>query len=196
MQCHYNAIKFLPNLHTKHPIALMWGRGMGCFLWVQTLIYILSQLLQCCLQYLAILDCIIMASNCIIQRVQVSAVVFCTHDPYVLLFYHVNICSKRHISLPKLSCDEWAIMVDDMTIDFPSRFFIFTFLYTLWKYCSYWQLSNVLLYPPRNEVVGGYTGFCPSVRPASHDCSVAPTVLVGSISYLCILSSNFRMCLV
>ena len=33
------------------------------------------------------------------------------------------------------------------------------------------------------------------VRPASHDVrSVAPTVLVGSISYLHILSSNFRRC--
>ena len=34
---------------------------------------------------------------------------------------------------------------------------------------------------------------CP-VRPASHVCSVAPTVLVGSIPYLYILSSNFRRC--
>ena len=33
---------------------------------------------------------------------------------------------------------------------------------------------------------------CPSVHPAS--CSVAPTVLVGSISYLYILSTNFRRC--
>ena len=32
----------------------------------------------------------------------------------------------------------------------------------------------------------------PSVRPASRVRSVAPTVLVGSISYLYILSSNFR----
>ena len=36
----------------------------------------------------------------------------------------------------------------------------------------------------------------PSVRPASRVCSVAPTVLVGSISNLYILSSNFRMCVV
>ena len=55
------------------------------------------------------------------------------------------------------------------------------------------------LYPPHNEVVaGGYIGFTPSVRPsvrpASRVHSVAPTVLVGSISYLYILSSNFRRC--
>ena len=34
----------------------------------------------------------------------------------------------------------------------------------------------------------------PSIRPASRIRSVAPTVLVGSISYLYISSSNFRMC--
>ena len=37
---------------------------------------------------------------------------------------------------------------------------------------------------------------CLSVRPASHVRSVVPTVLVGSISYLYILSSNFRKCAV
>ena len=37
-------------------------------------------------------------------------------------------------------------------------------------------------------------GFTPSVRPASRVRSVMPTVLVGSISYLHILSSNFRRC--
>ena len=55
-----------------------------------------------------------------------------------------------------------------------------------------------LLYPLHNEVVWGYIGFtqsvCPSVCPASHVCSVAPTVLVGSFSYLYILSINFRRC--
>ena len=35
---------------------------------------------------------------------------------------------------------------------------------------------------------------CPSVRPASRVRSVAPTVLFGSISYLCNLSSNLRRC--
>ena len=52
------------------------------------------------------------------------------------------------------------------------------------------------------KLLGGYIGFtpsvhlsvCPSVCPASHVRSVAPTILVGSISYLYILSSNFRSC--
>ena len=58
-----------------------------------------------------------------------------------------------------------------------------------------------LLYPPHNEVVGGVYWFhlvcpsvCPSIRPAFRVRCVAPTVLVGSISYLYILSSNFRRC--
>ena len=59
-----------------------------------------------------------------------------------------------------------------------------------------------VIIPPHNEIVGGYIGFtpsvcpsvCPSIRPASRVRSVAPTVLVGSISYLYIISSNFRRC--
>ena len=57
-------------------------------------------------------------------------------------------------------------------------------------------------------MLGGYIGFTPPVhppvrpsarppvRPASGVRSVAPTVLVGSISYLYILSSKFRRCVV
>ena len=72
---------------------------------------------------------------------------------------------------------------------------------------SYIKWSDIFfLYPPTNEVVRGYIGFtpsvhlsvhlsvCPSVSPTSRIRSVAPTVLVGSISYLYILSSNFRRC--
>ena len=56
----------------------------------------------------------------------------------------------------------------------------------------------LLLYPPHNEVVGVYWfhSVCPSVRPTSRVHSVAPTLLVGSISYLYILSSRFRWCVV
>ena len=57
--------------------------------------------------------------------------------------------------------------------------------------------------PPAQRSCWGYIGFTPSVRlsvrpsrvrPATCVRSVASTVLVGSISYLCILSSNFRWC--
>ena len=72
---------------------------------------------------------------------------------------------------------------------------------------SYYSDRSFIIPPLHNEFVGGYIGFttppppaqrscwwvywfhsvCPSVRPASHVHSVAPTVLVGSISYLYIL---------
>ena len=69
--------------------------------------------------------------------------------------------------------------------------------------CVYFCFVKFIsLYPLHNEVVGGYIGFTPSVRlsvhpsrvrPASRVRSVVPTVLVGSISYLYILS-NSRKC--
>ena len=66
--------------------------------------------------------------------------------------------------------------------------------------CLIFGTNAGLLYPPPNEVVWGYIGFTLSVRlsvphrPASRVRSVVPTLLVGSISYLHILSSNFRRC--
>ena len=55
------------------------------------------------------------------------------------------------------------------------------------------------LYPPHNVVVGGggvywFHSVRPSDCPAFRVSSVAPTILVGSISYLYILSTNFQKC--
>ena len=47
VRCRYNAVNFLQNSHNRHPIPRPWGRGMGCLLWVWSLIYIL--LLDCIL---------------------------------------------------------------------------------------------------------------------------------------------------
>ena len=70
----------------------------------------------------------------------------------------------------------------------------------------YWYLVTYYTYRT-TKLLGGYIGFTLSVRlsvvrpsvprpshvrPASHVRSVAPTILVESISYLHILSSNFR----
>ena len=49
VRCRYNAINFLPNSHTIHPIARPLGRGMGCILWIQAVIYNLPQSLQLCI---------------------------------------------------------------------------------------------------------------------------------------------------
>ena len=75
----------------------------------------------------------------------------------------------------------------------------------LWVWSKYVQGNYIMLtvyYTPRTtKLLGGYIGFTPSVRPASvpvrpasRVCSVASTFLVGSISYLYILSNNFRRC--
>ena len=85
-------------------------------------------------------------------------------------------------------------------------------LWDRWKFrtCHTSELSHrtgtnfifiCIIIPPTQQSCWGVYWFysvcpsvCPSVRPASRVRSVAPTVLVGSISYLHILSSNFRRC--
>ena len=67
------------------------------------------------------------------------------------------------------------------------------------QYLDCWHTGVItVIIPPHNKVVGGVYWFHPSVRLsvrlASRVRSVAPPVLVGSISYLYILSSNFRRC--
>ena len=94
VQCCYNAVNLVQNLHKRHPIARPLGRDMGCLLviqiliyillWItkrcplshpngwymgcllviQILIYILLQSLQWCTQYHVILDCVITAPDC------------------------------------------------------------------------------------------------------------------------------------
>ena len=40
-RCCFNVVSFLPKSYNRHNIARPWGRNMGCFLWIQYLIYIL-----------------------------------------------------------------------------------------------------------------------------------------------------------
>ena len=63
------------------------------------------------------------------------------------------------------------------------------------------KIKKRYFYPSHNEVVGEVYWFhsvrpsvCPSVHASSRVRFVTPTVLVGYISYLFILSSNFRRC--
>ena len=72
--------------------------------------------------------------------------------------------------------------------------------------CS--QPDPVFIHPASTKLKGGYTGFtlsvCPSVRPSvrlsvcgqNRVRSASSTILIGSISYLHILSNNFRRCVV
>ena len=56
------------------------------------------------------------------------------------------------------------------------------------------HIENQSLYPRTTKLLGGIlVSICPSVCP-SRICSVAPTVLVESILYQYILSSNLRRC--
>ena len=78
----------------------------------------------------------------------------------------------------------------------------------LFQYLGCWSSGSLSLtdyYTPSEQSCWGVCWFhsvrpsvcmsvCPSVRPASPVRSVAPTVLVGFISYLYILSRNFKRC--
>ena len=66
------------------------------------------------------------------------------------------------------------------------------------KYISRFYYNNAPTPPPprktKLECIGFTPSVRPSVRPASRVRSVAPTVLVGSISFLYLLSSEWRRC--
>ena len=84
--------------------------------------------------------------------------------------------------------------------------------------CFQFVSTNFIMPPTSTKLKGGYTGFTLSVRPLTRPdlhhvvglfilrevrlcvcgqnrvCAVSSTILIGSISYLHILSSNFRRC--
>ena len=114
-----------------------------------------------------------------------------------LYFFYCFVSIEKHLrwfcSSPKVLV--WDIEMALSTIS-ASVCFSYYFLCSSEEYPPF--PGCCFLYPRHNEVVGGYIGFTPSVclyiRPASSVRSVAPTVLIGSISYLYILSSNFWRC--
>ena len=65
VRCRYHVINFLKNINKRHPTARPLGRGMGCLLWIQHLIDIQPQVLKLWMQYVTILDRVIMALDCI-----------------------------------------------------------------------------------------------------------------------------------
>ena len=65
--CRFNAVNFHPNPHKRHPIARLWGRAMGCLLWISTLMHILPQSLSNHMQNHIMLDRAITALDRIIK---------------------------------------------------------------------------------------------------------------------------------
>ena len=80
--------------------------------------------------------------------------------------------------------------------NFTLHFIMDVITYPWWNYTPRTtKLLGGILVSPRPSVRPSVRQYVrPSVRPAFRVRSVAPTVLVGSISYSYILSSNFRRC--
>ena len=64
-RCRYNTVIFFQYPHNRHPIARPSGRGMGCLLWVSSLIHVLLMSLKFCVCYCDKLDRVITALDCI-----------------------------------------------------------------------------------------------------------------------------------
>ena len=88
VQCHYNAVNFIKKIHKRHPITHPLGWGMGCLLWIQPLIVILLQFLQWCMQYLVILDHVIMALDFI------KLLVVFSDDECMRCLYVISACCR------------------------------------------------------------------------------------------------------
>ena len=55
---------FSKNIHKRHLIACPLGQSMGCLLWIESLIDILPQFLQWCVQYHFILNRVMISLDC------------------------------------------------------------------------------------------------------------------------------------
>ena len=65
-------------LTTENHTSPMWSQGMGCLLWVQSMIYDLSLSLQCCMWYHDIQDPVMLAPNCNLENI--NHVIRALHD--------------------------------------------------------------------------------------------------------------------
>ena len=116
--------------------------------------------------------------------------------------------------------DEWNVGRFELKMSFETLYW--NILWQICMFCSYgfhvlvfcfiwWVALYIIIIPPTStKLKGGYTGntlsvcpsVCPSVRPSvrlsvcgqNRVRSVSSTILIGSISYLHILSSNQRRC--
>ena len=124
--CRYNAVNFLQNLHQRHPIAL------GCLLWIQFLVYVLPQLLECCI---AVLDCVITALDCItylLSAISIYAVLsFGIFNISIILLYVLlstgDICVLgkgsywQHDLSDFESIDETSLVIKNIDLNFQQK---------------------------------------------------------------------------
>ena len=80
--CHYNAVSFLQNPHKVHPHKLPMRVRYGVSLMSLNSYYILLKSLQCFMQYHVILDRVIMAPDCIFNKI-----ICCYSHDWNLWFY-------------------------------------------------------------------------------------------------------------
>ena len=111
-----------------------------------------------------------------------------THPITPPLILHPFIHSAMHF-LTDSTSHLWVWKGRAALLGFPVCVYFWCYWHALWSFPHYTPCTTKLL--------GGiwFHSIRPSrVRPASRVSSVAPTGLVGSISYLYILSNNFRRC--
>ena len=101
LECRYNVVSFLKTPHKRHPIACPLGQDMGCLLWIEPLIYILSQSVQWCMQYHLILDCVIMAPDCSYETSKELCLTW--WSSLCLLMAQYNYIKFRF----RLACEHW-----------------------------------------------------------------------------------------
>ena len=82
--CRYNTVNILWNILKS----LSWNNG--CLRWIPTLIYILPQSLQWCMQNHVISDCVILAPDCMIQYEDVHKCCY---------FWGEQSCRTRNVGL-------------------------------------------------------------------------------------------------
>ena len=95
VRCRYHVVNFHLNPHEKYPIARPLERDMGCMMWVQTVIYILAQSMQWCIQYDVILDRVVSTLDCILLLICICVHVMNTKTMVALLDYVINTFRPR-----------------------------------------------------------------------------------------------------
>ena len=117
-------------------------------------------------------------------------------------FFLPIVKDRKYVTWSNLNAFDMVVKYQINVVQAPSKLYITCFFFNTAIFAR--QLHNALYTWPMDEIhlFDFFTletssvspSVCPSVRLSSGLRSVAPTVLAGSISYLCILSSNIKMC--